>query len=336
MDVVPVPDVIVLPPGVALRMLHQRRGDRFEHDVVERDLALIAGRGVEGLARLGHPFHVHLAREVEGRDRADRLNEALGDGLADLGKGSVLERRTVGRSDGRTGRSRRAGRRGRGALQVALDDPAFRAAAADTGQVDSTLRSDLPREGRGFDAFSRRTRRGRRSRRGRFGGLGLAGLRIRRRLLVFLLRRLCRRLLRGLFGGGGRLFLGLRGGGRRGAIARHRLALLADPPDRGGYRHRRAGRHELLQQHPRTPGHQLHHGLIGFDLGQDITRRDRVAFVLLPLDEAPFFHRRRERLHHDLSRHGRALSSPRRRFWPSRPWPPSRAAGCTASGHPRR
>ena len=61
--------------------------------------------------------------------------------------------------------------------------------------------------------------------------------------------------------------------------------------------------HDLLEQRATGPGHQLHHRLVGLDLGEHVAHCDRLAFALLPFDEAPLLHRGRERLHDDLGGH---------------------------------
>src|SRR5205814_5320445 len=60
---------------------------------------------------------------------------------------------------------------------------------------------------------------------------------------------------------------------------------------------------EPLAQDAIAARNELHHRFVGLDLGQYIARFDLVAFVLVPLDEAAFFHRRRERLHHHFGCH---------------------------------
>src|SRR5690606_26614721 len=83
------------------------------------------------------------------------------------------------------------------------------------------------------------------------------------------------------------------------------LAGLTDPPDEIGNRYRAPGCDDLLEQDAGTAGHQLHDSLVGLDFCQYVPGGDLVALVLLPLDQAPFLHRGRERLHHDLGGHQR-------------------------------
>src|SRR2546430_1591175 len=50
--------------------------------------------------------------------------------------------------------------------------------------------------------------------------------------------------------------------------------------------------------------HQVHHGLVGFDLGQCLARLHGVSVPLVPLHHAPFLHGGRERFHVDVGGHG--------------------------------
>src|SRR5262249_45266682 len=47
----------------------------------------------------------------------------------------------------------------------------------------------------------------------------------------------------------------------------------------------------------------LHGGFVGLDLGDHVTRLDRVAFFLVPLGEVALFHGGRQRGHQHLDRH---------------------------------
>ena len=208
-DLVPVPDVVVLPPGVAFGMLPQGGGHGLEDDVVERHL--LAAAGQQRLARLGRALHVHLGGEVERGDRADGLDQPLRDRLSDLGERDVL----VGLALGYPHRRRCTGGRLRGrgraaAFDVPGDHATFRARAGHRRQVDPALRRHPARERRCLDptggrrglggrrpgrrgrlavAFQRRARLGRGWHRGgpvpvgrRLGSLLLAGVRLRRGL----------------------------------------------------------------------------------------------------------------------------------------------------------
>ena len=50
-------------------------------------------------------------------------------------------------------------------------------------------------------------------------------------------------------------------------------------------------------------GLNFHGGLVGFDLGNDIARLDRVTFLDVPFGKRPRFHGRRQGGHQDLCRH---------------------------------
>ena len=67
--------------------------------------------------------------------------------------------------------------------------------------------------------------------------------------------------------------------------------------------HRVALVEDALAQHALDPGEELHHGLVGLDLGEHVTDRDRLTLLLLPFDEAALLHRGGERLHDDFSSH---------------------------------
>ena len=49
----------------------------------------------------------------------------------------------------------------------------------------------------------------------------------------------------------------------------------------------------------------LHGGLVGLDLGDDVAGFDRVALLLVPLGEVALLHRGRQRGHQHFDRHGR-------------------------------
>src|SRR5512142_963000 len=112
MDLVPVADVVVLPPGVAGAVPGERQGDGFENDVVEADLAFVAELLVERLARFGRPLHVHFTRQEEVGDGPERRRESFRDRLPDLRERYVLVRATCDR-DGGAGSGERSQRLGR-------------------------------------------------------------------------------------------------------------------------------------------------------------------------------------------------------------------------------
>ncbi len=262
---VPVADPVVLPPGVAGGMRLQRRGGGLHDDVVERDLwsclAAPLPRRVERLPRLPRPIHVDFGGEIERRDRSERLREPLGDRLPDLGQGDIPE--GAGRRGGRDD-TRRQG----GLVQVAKHDPSLGARPGDGAEVEPALPGDLAGQGGGLDPPARQRGSG-------------AGRHWRRR------------------GGRGRR-RGLRGGSVTAEQVADVLVRRADDADQRSNRRGGAGRHQLLQENPLAAGHQLHDGLVRLHLGDDVADADGVALVLLPLDEASLFHRRRERFHQDF------------------------------------
>jgi hypothetical protein len=66
---------------------------------------------------------------------------------------------------------------------------------------------------------------------------------------------------------------------------------------------------QSLAQDAVAAGDELHDRLVGFDFGERIAALHDVAFVLQPLHEAPFFHRRRERFHENLGSHREVLGA---------------------------
>ena len=101
-----------------------------------------------------------------------------------------------------------------------------------------------------------------------------------------------------------RLGLLLRIGDRRGrgrldalTITRQQGNRLADLHAIGALRHEDLGDLALVY------GLELHRSLVGFDLGQDVTRFDVVAFLHQPFGKRPLLHRRRKRGHLELGRH---------------------------------
>ena len=111
-DAVVVADAVAEPVRVHFGMLRERGGDGLHEDVVDRDLELVAHLEHRG-AQLGDAREVEVGGEIEGRDRADRFGETLGDRLSDLRERDVLEVDsrldgwTAGAADGRGRRCRR-------------------------------------------------------------------------------------------------------------------------------------------------------------------------------------------------------------------------------------
>ena len=60
---------------------------------------------------------------------------------------------------------------------------------------------------------------------------------------------------------------------------------------------------EPLAQHAVAARDELHDRLVGLDFGEDVAALHGVALVLVPLHQAPLFHRRRERFHQHFGRH---------------------------------
>ena len=65
-----------------------------------------------------------------------------------------------------------------------------------------------------------------------------------------------------------------------------------------------AFRHQNLRQRALVDRFHFHGRLVGLDLGDHVAGLDRVAFLLEPLGEIALLHRRRQRGHSDVDRHG--------------------------------
>ena len=143
--------------------------------------------------------------------------------------------------------------------------------------------------GLGHDLFRRR-----------FGGCGL------RRFALSAPRRYLRALLLA------RRFLGFRlWFGRSGFAVLERGGILAFAKDHGDRRIDRdivgAFGHQDFPERAFVDRFHFHGGFVGLDFGNDIAGFDAVAFLLEPLGEIALLHRRRERGHQNLSRHGGSL-----------------------------
>src|SRR5687767_14162779 len=144
MDAIEVADLVAEPVGVDFRMLSESSSDRLQHDVVERHLELVA-EGGHRAAHFGDALHVEFGRQIEGRDRPNRLGQPAGDRLPDLRERDIAE--VIGRvwcatSDSANVRSGIAyadagGDRG---LDVALDDASAGPAPLNRLKVESTFR----------------------------------------------------------------------------------------------------------------------------------------------------------------------------------------------------
>src|SRR5690349_15970411 len=164
MHLIPVADMVVLPPGVARWMLSQRHGDSFDDDVIERNPYLLlrrAGLSFSGceqrLARLPYPIHLDFAGEIEGGDRSERLAEPAGDGLPDLGKRNVGVR-LGSRAAGYWDRLPHYGGSGRGRVldlrEITRHNATLGATPTDFSEVQAALSRNAPRQGRRFDPIA--------------------------------------------------------------------------------------------------------------------------------------------------------------------------------------
>src|SRR6185369_2790387 len=70
------------------------------------------------------------------------------------------------------------------------------------------------------------------------------------------------------------------------------------------HRSRRALGDQALPQDAVAPGDEFHDRLVGLDFGEYVTRLHRIAFILEPLRQTTFLHRRAQRLHEHFGRHG--------------------------------
>jgi hypothetical protein len=213
-------------------------------------------------------------------NRTDRLHQPLGDRLADLRQLDILIAALGGRCRGRSGNL--------GALDVALDDAAARARAAEGREVEPALLGKAPREGRRLDAAARLA--------------GWTGLRRRWRSR----RRRCRPLLR-LRGRLDRLLgLGRLRCGRTGRPAHHArdvLVRIGDHRDQLADLDGRPFARDDLAEHTLPAGLQLHDRLVGLDLGEHVAVADLVPLVFQPGQDLALLHRRGERFHEDLGHH---------------------------------
>jgi hypothetical protein len=95
---------------------------------------------------------------------------------------------------------------------------------------------------------------------------------------------------------------------RRGACGGHVLALAREDRDPGVHRHIvGVVRHQNLGQNALIDRLDLHGGLIGLDLGQDIAWLHLLALGLQPLGELALLHRGREGGHQDVGGHRQYL-----------------------------
>ena len=295
--------MVAEPVRVHFGMERKRGGSGLQDDVVERDLVRVAHRGTQ----FGRTFEVELRGEVEGRDGADGLGEAAGDGLSDLRQCDISVVATG--SHELTAHVRRLTADGGAArsccFDVALDDASIGAATLECREVDAALAGNAARERRGEWAAADYGGRGK----GRWEGGGRGGARRRRShwRCGWSLRdwrctdaRGCRRDWRCTDARSWR-----RDSRRRGT--RHQrcdvLVLRSDHTDERTHWCCRALSDQPLAQNSVATRHEFHDGLVGFDLGQHVARFHGVAFVLEPLGQTTFLHRRAQGFHENFRSH---------------------------------
>ncbi len=293
-------DRVLRERGVHLAVAHQ--GDRADlgQDVGHgRPLVRVAleEQGAE-LLRLRH---VGRHRDLECGDRP-RLGQAARDRLSQRRQLDALDLALrSGRRRG--GRCLRRRRRDRGPLDVLRDDPALRAGAGQSRQVDPSLARDPPRERRRLDPAA--VPGGRDG-----GGLRHSSRRALRRDRHLLARR--------------RFLHRLRAGPFRDGLPR-----LADVGDRGADRHLALGDDDLQQHAGRLRLDLLRH-LVGVELEQRLTLLHLIALGDEPADDRSCLHPLAQPGKDDLASHGRPSSAPlpghRRRAARRTPPSPARTA----------
>ena len=304
------------PRGVDMRHLHQRGGRRLHDEVVDRHLvglgAVLRRFRVDRLARRQQRVELDIGGQIVMRNVAlgggQPLRHRLAHGIVRHGGIAALgiEQARIGqrprqRQGGRSGcrlrgLARGRGRRGlRGGLHgppcqrlfdIRLHDAPAGAGAGDERQVHLALARDPPGQRRGEHALPRGGDRRGDSGRCRCSfhlDLGLPCLSSPARGGRGAKRR------RGRGGRGGARILALARQHGDGRVDLHAL---------------RAFRHQDLRQRALIDGFDFHRRLVGLDLGDHVARLDRVAFLLQPLGERALLHRRRQRGHQDVGRHG--------------------------------
>ena len=249
---------------------------------------------VAAIARATRPprERSNSAVEVESWDGANGLSEALRDGLADLRERDVVEFGSGSRRSALGARQR----------------PPFTASSMSRFMMRPP--GPLPATGRESSPRSPARRRASGEVRETFAGGG--GVRACRWA-----DRVGRR--RRAWGSAG-----ARDGAAQAARDRRRAPAPAVPQRRGAGPLRRAGDDRVdvlvraaddaeqvahgarltfagddLADHAIAARDDLHHRLVRLHLGEHVALRDLLALLLRPFDEAPLFHRGRERLHHD-------------------------------------
>src|SRR5204863_10102472 len=83
------------------------------------------------------------------------------------------------------------------------------------------------------------------------------------------------------------------------------LAVSQNGRDRSVHRHvGGAFGDQYLAKRALVGGFDFHRRLVGFDLGDDVARLDRLAFLFQPFRKVPLLHGRRKRGHQHLDWHG--------------------------------
>ena len=239
-------------------------------------VVLLAAHAEEDLlARAKQPADVAVDGEVEMRDRTLGFGQALCDDAPRVRVREVL----VGRPGGR--RCVRRGAGTGGGLHVGLEHAAVGSRSGHAGQVDVEFFGDAPRERACEHAPGARDRSsGRRGRCGR--GRSGRGWRLNRSA-SWLLRRCCGRL--------------------------HMFSLAGEQRDHRGHLHAVGSfRDQDAAEHAVLLGLDFDHGLVGFDLEQNLALLDRIAFLLGPADDVALGHGRRHGRDQDFCGHADSLT----------------------------
>ena len=173
-DVVELADVTIAPAGVDLGNLSAGNGDGLDQEVVDGELVLAVGGGVESLAELEKLADGKRAGDEEVRVGLGGLDQAVGNGLAHAADGDIL----VGSAGGASGGA------ADGLLDIGLSDLSVLAGTLEAIDADTLLAGKS------------------------LGGSGNVGLTVESSLETAL--RLVLLGLRRRLGGGSRLGLGLR------------------------------------------------------------------------------------------------------------------------------
>jgi len=261
-DVVELADVTIAPAGVDLRDLSAGNGDGLDKEVVDGELVLAVGRGVESLAELEKLADGKRAGDEEVRVGLGGLDQAVGNGLAHAADGDVL----VGSAGGASGGA------ADGLLDIGLSDLSVLAGTLKAIDADTLLAGKS------------------------LGGSDNVGLTVESSLETAL--RLVLLGLRRRLGGGSRLRLGLRllllrGSGLSGITTSVLDGELLESGDIGTLLNENgngaANRNILLTSVLQDLGDntlflelEVHLGLVGLNLDEDVTGGDGITDLLLP------------------------------------------------------